>query len=125
MICSRYIKRSGITSLFTVIILVSCSGRKELSGFESTKWQEADPCSETRITLANEIEIRSKEIVGFTQVDIETLLGKAPRHQLGSRNEKQFYYPVTVDCEDGKENTSLYILFDALGRTKEVQVILD
>jgi len=49
----------------------------------------------------------------------------APKHELHGRNEKFFFYPLKKDCPDSSENQSLFLRFDALGRTKEVLIVLD
>ena len=115
---------SQFLALVSLTLCLACTSNNELEDFDSDKWKESAICSSDRITLANEIESRTNEILGMTQVDLEQILGKAPRHQLGSRNEKRFYYPISKDCKLEK-NKSLYILFDALGRAKEVQIVFD
>jgi len=64
-------------------------------------------------------------LLSATQPDIEALLGVAPKHELHGRNEKFFFYPLKKDCPDSSENQSLFLRFDALGRTKEVLIVLD
>ena len=112
-------------SLLNLAILCSCYALPEIEGFDQEKWKIAEPCSEYRIEAASLLEQNEPVLQGEIQKEIEYLLGKSPRHELGKRSEQFFFYPVTVDCGDSIPNTSLSLRFDALGRVKEVQVVLE
>ena len=81
-------------------------------------------CDKDRIEAAKLLEANEQKLQGFIQKEIEELLGVDRRLELGRRNGQFFYYPITIDCADSIPNTSLSLMFDALGRVKEVQVVL-
>lgn len=109
--------------LILLLISVSCSSKVEIPGLDTEKWQNAEVCSEYRIEGARILEANEEFLFGLTQVELATLLGSAPKHQLSSRSEKFYFYPITEGC-DSLENTALQFRFDALGRAKEVMVVL-
>jgi len=106
-----------------LLTLVGCHSTPELEGFSTEEWDKATLCSEERNKLAHKLEQQEHKLLGKVQTDIEALLGVAPRHELSSRNEKFFYYPINKNCD--KPAQSLLVRFDALGRVKEVLVVLD
>jgi len=105
-------------------VLVSCYSVPKVDGFDSTKWKTSAVCSDHKIQAAKLLEANESELQGFIQKEIDDLLGVDRKHQLGKRNGQFFLYPITVDCGDSIPNTSLSLMFDALGRVKEVQVVL-
>ena len=115
---------TNLTFLF-IVILCSCYSIPEIDGFDSEKWKASDVCSDYRIQAAELLEANEQKIQGLIQKEIQELLGVNRRHELDKRNEQFFYYPITVDCGDSIPNTSLSFRFDALGRVKEVQLILE
>ncbi len=111
--------------LASLLLFSACTSSVEIPGLDIEKWNSSEVCSDYRINGATLIEANDEVLLSLTQADIESIFGVAPRHQLWNRNEKFFYYPVTKDCGEGISNTSLFIRFDALGRAKEVLVLLD
>lgn len=108
-----------------LLIITSCNSSPEIPGLDLDKWNSSEVCSDYRIEGAEIIEANEEVLLSLTQAEIEGLFGVVPRHQLWNRNEKFFYYPVTKDCSEGVEDTNLFIRFDALGRAKEVLVLID
>ena len=105
------------------ILVASCTNKVEIPGLDLEKWQQAANCSEYRITGAEVLIQNEAKLIGLTQVDLAALLGSAPRHQLGSRSEKFYFYPISEGC-DSLESKALQFRFDALGRAKEVMIVL-
>lgn len=101
--------------------LFSCYQVPEIPGWDQAQWSAMKQnCEMNRINLAeNIIMVNKTKLLGQTQNNIENLLGNPDRHQLYDRNQKFFYY--SLDCNKTKE---LSIRFDALGRVKELQVLL-
>lgn len=108
-----------------LLVLLGCQQKPTVPGFDSDRWKSSTICSAERFALAEIIVKNEASLLSTTQPDIEALLGMAPKHELHGRNEKFFYYPLTVDCADSAQNQSLFLRFDALGRAKEVMIILD
>jgi hypothetical protein len=115
------------TSILALVLLVisACQKSPNVPGFDTDKWKAAAVCSNERMDLAEVIVKNEASLLSATQPDIEALLGVAPKHELHGRNEKFFYYPISKDCLDSTENQSLFLRFDALGRVKEVLIVLD
>ena len=109
----------------SLFFLTACYSPPVVEGFDSEKWKTSAPCSNYRIEAANLLEQNEIILQGEIQKEIEEMLGKTPRHELGKRSEQFFFYPITVDCGDSIANTSLSLRFDALGRVKEIQVVLE
>lgn len=109
---------------FFLIVLTGCFSLPKIEGFDSKKWKTSAVCSDYRIKTAHLLEANELELQGFIQKEIDDLLGSNYRHELEKRNEQFFYYPVTVNCGDTIPDTSLLLCFDALGRVKEVLVVL-
>jgi len=112
------------TIYLLLLLLTSCYSPPQIDGFDQTKWKNSEPCSAYRIETADFLEVHESELQGFIQKEIDDFLGNNRKHQLDKRNGQFFLYPITVDCGDSIPNTSLSLMFDALGRVKEVQVVL-
>ena len=112
-------------SIILLLFLMNCHGTPKIDGFDPTKWQSSKVCSEYRINGAVVLESNEHKLQGMIQKEIESLLGKSPRLELGKRSEQFFKYPITKNCDDSTANTSLSFRFDALGRVKEVQILLE
>lgn len=110
--------------LILAVVIVGCSSNPSIDGFDPAAWQKADVCSADRIEGALLLEENEQMLQGMIQTKVEEFLGVAPRHELGKRSEKFFYYPIRSDC-DSLPNQSLQIRFDALARVKEVLIVLD
>ena len=107
-----------------VVISFGCQPTVEIAGLDVDKWKDSAPCDDYRITGANLILDNEDALLGITQRDIEGIFGTSPRHELGKRSEKFFYYPITINC-DSIPNQSLQFRFDALARTKEILIVRD
>ena len=107
-----------------LVILCSCYSVPEIEGFDSEKWKASKVCSDYRTEAAKLLEANEQNLQGFIQKEIDQLLGVDRQHELDKRNGQFFLYPITVNCRDSIPNTSLSLMFDALGRVKEVQVVL-
>lgn len=107
-----------------LLLFSACSNRVEIPGLDMEKWKSAPPCSELRVSGAEAIQANEEALLGVLQRDLDRVLGTAPRHELGRRSEKFFYYPISKQC-DSIPDQSLQIRFDALARVKEVMIVLD
>jgi len=107
-----------------LVFFYSCYSPPQIDGFDGEKWKASEPCSFYRIETAAFLEAHELDLQGFIQKEMDDFLGINRKHQLGSRNSQFFLYPITIDCGDSIPNTSLSLMFDALGRVKEVQVVL-
>ena len=112
-------------SLLSFTILCSCYAVPKIEGFDQDKWKSAKVCSDYKIEAAELLVANELTLQGEIQKEIEEMLGKTQKHELGKRSEQFFFYPITVDCGDSIPNTSLSLRFDALGRVKEVQLVLE
>ncbi|MFA0963754.1 hypothetical protein AB9P05_18250 [Roseivirga sp. BDSF3-8] len=110
---------AGGTTIF------SCSPKTDLEGFDEAAWKEdTGGCSGKRVELSESIPGIKEDLMGMGQKEIQSVLGKPDRHELSRRNRKYFIYyieagpacPATSDASP----RSLWVGFDALGRTNEV-----
>jgi len=115
----------GTFMVLLLSLISACRQDPSVPGFDTEKWKAAAVCSDERMVLAEIIVKNEAALISATQPDIEALLGVAPKHELHGRNEKFFYYPLTKDCGNSTSNQSLFLRFDALGRAKEIMIILD
>lgn len=108
-----------------MLLLASCTSAPQIEGFNKDAWTASALCSEERIALARLVMDNEEKLLSYTQPEVEALLGSAPRHELHGRNEKFFFYPIAKNCPDSVPDQSLFVRFDALGRAKEVLILLD
>ena len=107
-----------------VIFLLSCSAEPLLKGFNSEKWQGDElGCNNQRLELVDEIKNRKAELVGLSENEISSILGKPNRHELYSRNKKAYVYYIKggPDCSEKMDNPKkLVIRFNGVGLSKEI-----
>ncbi len=104
----------------TVVSLTACYQTPEIDGFDQAKWTESlENCDGYRTEITALLLEKKSELISKNQNEVKALLGSAGRHELFERGQKFFYYQL--DCDRTKE---LSIRFDAMGRVKELQVVL-
>ncbi|WP_258104616.1 hypothetical protein [Marinoscillum sp. MHG1-6] len=113
---------------FTAIValLTSCYPKIELENFDDLAWrQPLKPCDSAKLVLAKAVVDQQDKILSKGQAEVKGLLGNPDEHELYTRNEKFFYYNLTMSDSCGKAQSAkrLSIRFDALDRAKEVMII--
>lgn len=117
----------NIISILSLVLLSSCYNTLTIDGFEAEKWANyASNCSSYRAEIIDLVIKNQAILLGGTQNEIESLLGKAEEHELYQRNQKFFHYRLTPPDTCGKQETVEYlsIRFNAIGRVNLVQVML-
>lgn len=114
-----------ITSLLLLLVSTSCYKTVSIKGFDKDEWTAAEKnCNSYRLEKAALLIANEKTILGSSQNEIESLLGKAMEHELYNRNQKFFHYRLTPpdSCKQVANLSFLSIRFNALGNASEVQV---
>lgn len=112
--------------LLGVLLLVfGCYSIPELPNFDVSRWsEELNNCQSTKLDLGQVIIANQDRLFGEGQAEIKALLGQPDENELYLRNQKFFYYDLTLptDSCDGIFQR-LSIRFDALDRVKEIMII--
>ena len=113
--------------IFIPLLLTSCYSTLTIDGFDKEEWANYEAnCSSYRIEASSLIIENQDILLGATQNEVESLLGKAKEHELYQRNQKFFHYRLTPPDSCGQQETIefLSIRFNAIGRANLVQVML-
>ena len=108
-------------------IFVACNSSIHIDGFSAEEWKaDKNGCLQKR---SKEIDILidgKSNILGQSENEILSFLGKPDRNQLYSRNQKFFVYYIahktSCDSIDDTESTYLSIRINAIGVASEMFV---
>ncbi|CAM9992082.1 unnamed protein product [Chrysoparadoxa australica] len=103
-------------------LFISCYQSLKIDGFDQSVWERPITCEEDRIDEAKILMKSEKTLLESNQNEIQKLLGHPDEHELYSRNQKFFYYDLSLKC-DTLPKKRLALRFDALGRVNEVNII--
>ena len=113
------------STLCLTVLLCSCYSIPEIEGFDKEAWtQEMVSCSDSKIEYAELILEHEDKLLGEGQAEVKALLGPPSENELYLRNQKFFYYDLTLNsdsCEVLFQRLSLR--FDALDRVSEIMII--
>ncbi len=123
MFTSRWLKPVLLT-----VILFSCG--KPLPTFEEIDLQawkdDKRACSGKRDPMFGSLERQKEKLIGLSEQEIISLLGKPDENELYKRNQKFYYYfvqPSKACAASHSENPKkLVVRFNATGLAKEVGV---
>jgi hypothetical protein len=105
------------------LMMVGCSDAIRMPGFEAQKWK-ADPngCKGDREKLLFDLLASRDSLLGHSEMDVKTFLGKPESNHLRTRGQKVFEYEVagSTACGNGGNKVVLKIRFDALNRVTEI-----
>ena len=107
-----------------MIFLFACYGVPHVPGFDQAKWNREISCKQDRLDQAQLLTNHSNLLLSSSQNEITNLLGEPDEHELYNRNEKFFFYDLTMSC-DSLTYKRLSLRFDALGRMKEIMIIVE
>jgi len=104
------------------ILLNGCYSIPQIDGFDKDQWMsEITNCEENKLDQAQLLIDQVDKLYSEGEAEIKGLLGSPDEHELYQRNQKFFYYNLTLkDCPEPKR---LSLRFDALDRLKEVLII--
>lgn len=110
-----------IVSIF--LFLFAC-GAKKIEGFDAEKWKK-DPkgCKSERLALLETLEKQKQKLIGLSQSEVVSLLGKPDAQELLKRNAKTFTYYLNEGSQCGvgsQEGIALIIHFGALNYVSEI-----
>ncbi|GAB4127757.1 MAG: hypothetical protein OHK0045_19040 [Raineya sp.] len=111
---------------FAVLFLIftACKSEK-IEKFDAEKWKnDLKGCKNQRIQLVEALEKQKDKLMGLSQAQIVTLLGKPDAQELQKRNAKTFTYYLLEGSQCGKgsqEGVALIIHFGALNYVSEIR----
>ncbi len=115
-----------ITAFILILFFSGCMHEIQVS-FDNDSWKK-DPngCKKIRLGIYKEILETQNEVLGLTNKQIISILGKPERNELYSRNQKFFIYQISpaskCNVTNKTETLFLFIRFNAVGLSQEVFV---
>lgn len=113
---------------FILIALVLTACGKSLPTFDGVdlkKWRDdRRGCAGERKQIIPALSAQQEKLLGLSEADILTLLGRPDRNELWKRNQKFFQYIVSTagDCNTGNPTVIFSIRFNAMERAKEIAI---
>ncbi len=108
-------------------IFIGCNSSIHIDGFSAEEWKEdKNGCLQKRVNEINILMDGKSNILGQSENEVLSLLGKPDKNQLYSRNQKIFVYYIAhkTNCENinFSESTYLSIRINAIGVASEMFV---
>lgn len=127
-------KRSATLALLFILFQTACSSAPELSipEFDAYRWkQDKYGCSGDRLAMAKALEEERKQLMGFNEQELLSILGRADEQELYKRNQKFLRYYLTTnsrcdsaeDVEVIKKPPMLQVRLNAIGMVNEIHII--
>ena len=110
--------------IILLTFLCACYGVPEVPGFDPGEWNAEISCTQDRLDQAHLLVNHSQLLLSCNQNEITNLLGEPDEHELYNRNEKFFFYDLSLPC-DSIPQKRLSLRFDALGRMKEIMIAVE
>lgn len=125
-----YMSRFAWLSFLFIIVLESSCGKElpVLDGIDRQAWKDdKNACGEERTKMIDSITSQKEKLLGLSESDVVSLLGKPDRNELYKRNQKFYYYFVqpSEDCDSEFKvghPARLVVRFNAMGLAKEISV---
>ena len=112
-----------------IIAFASCNKSVDIPGFNEDAWKhDRLGCEGIRYQMSNNLNNIKEQLKGLDLDEIESVLGKPDKIELGRRNQKYFIYAISPSqsCKlsaDTIENKELSIRFNAIGLAYEVIIL--
>ena len=119
---------SAFTLIFISLLFSHCSNVSNIEGLDTESWKaDRNGCSESRRDLEKSFLEGKDKLMGYSQREIDRILGKPDEVDLYKRNQKFFIYHIYPGKPCQGINTagrprSLYIRFSAMDVSNEVFV---
>lgn len=88
--------------------------------------QDASGCLGKRTSMLQQMDAEKKKLIGLTEQQVITLLGKPDKNELYKRNEKFYYYYAepSPECDSTTSGSPLKLTlrFNAVGMVKDASV---
>jgi outer membrane protein assembly factor BamE (lipoprotein component of BamABCDE complex) len=114
--------------LFLIVLFSSCGpSLPTLENIDLKIWsQDKNACGGERATMTDALDKQKEKLLGLSENQIVSLLGRPDHNELYKRNQKFYYYFLepAPDCVSAKGTRAhqLIIRFNAMGLAKEVSV---
>ena len=112
--------------LSLILLLSQCQQAVDIENFDEAAFQE-DPqgCKGERLRMKEQVLRLPQHLTGFSQQEIQAILGKADRQELSNRSQKYLIYfiepaPACGKNVSEKEPLSMYVRFNSVGRSNEI-----
>ena len=114
-------------ALFTVILFSCSKPLPILEEIDLQAWKDDKlACAGKRDSMFNALETQKEKLLGLSEQEIISLLGKPDENELYKRNQKFYYYfvqPSKACATSQSENPKkLVVRFNATGMAKEIGV---
>ena len=115
-------------ALFTsFILIISCSGKTELTNFDSKTWiSDKKGCNLTRYEMMPRLEELIFELKGMKERQLQDALGKPDKTELYERGQRFLIYDVSPDktCQSNYQGqqVDLILRLNALGIVSEANL---
>jgi outer membrane protein assembly factor BamE (lipoprotein component of BamABCDE complex) len=114
--------------LFLVVLFSSCGqSLPTLENIDLKIWsRDKNACDGTRATMTDALDRQKEKLLGLSENQIVSLLGRPDHNELYKRNQKFYYYFLepAPNCPTAKSTRAhqLIIRFSAMGMAKEVSI---
>jgi len=121
-------KLKWLSGIALIVFITSC-GRAlpEFKGFELADWKaDRDGCHGIREHALDTLRAQKNLLLGLSEMQIVSVLGKPDRNEPYKRNQKFFFYFLQPgeSCDAAKESPAyLLVRFNAMGLAKEITVL--
>ncbi|HYG19813.1 MAG TPA: hypothetical protein VD816_12835 [Ohtaekwangia sp.] len=114
-------------NVLLLFFVTSCGPQiPELKQINLKEWKSDKlGCNGTRAKSVETLQSQKKVLLGLTEMEIVTTLGKPDVKELGKRNQKFFRYLLEpgIACSDSAAAPrKLIVRFNAVGRAKEITI---
>jgi hypothetical protein len=119
----------GLVIFLIALILSACSPKKTLSGVDSQAWKDDyNGCQGKRLALREAVEASKLELLGWTEAELISVLGRPERTDLKGRNQKSYLYCLSPGpkCKDGAAVPAVVfdVRFNAINQVCEAAVVV-
>lgn len=113
--------------LFFSLFLFSCGNTlPEIKDVDLKRWKDdRNGCNGHRTFMVEAFRTQKNKLLGLSEMEIVSLLGKPDENELYERNQKFYHYFFDPSASCAQPSTApreLSIRFNATGRAKEVMV---
>lgn len=112
--------------IFLMLLTAACTENKTFENFNSAAWKKDKlACKGERKRIAGDFEQIRRELLGMTQEEVLSLLGRPDFQLLMERTQKAYVYFVEpgVQCQGEKETSkarTVSFRFNAVNRATEI-----
>lgn len=118
-------RNAKIIFLFAVLLVACGKPLPTLDGIDLKQWKDdRNGCNHFREKLIEKLVPQKDKLLGLSEDDVISLLGRPDQNELYKRNEKFFKYFLEPGPSCGKDSSDviLSIRFNSVGLAKETAI---